>query len=81
MRAVVGLLDEGTGKLFSLRLVETTLDGIRLLQLLQSEDEQLRIVLVVERSVDNTMSLALHSTLDRETYGNGMGENLRLSSQ
>ena len=44
---VISLLDQS--KLLTLRLVKTTLDRVRFLQLLKSEHEKLRIVLVVER--------------------------------
>ena len=47
VRVVVCLLDER--ELLTLRLVEPALHRIRLLQLLQREDKELRIVLVVKR--------------------------------
>ena len=48
MRIVVRLLDER--KLLALRLIETALYGVRFLELLKSEDQKLRVVLVVERA-------------------------------
>jgi hypothetical protein len=56
VRVVVGLLDEG--ELLSLRLVETSLDGVRLLELLEGEDEELRVVLVGERGEGDRRELA-----------------------
>lgn len=56
MRVVVRLLDEG--ELLSLRLVQTTLDAIRFLELLEREDEELRVVLVREGRERNRRELA-----------------------
>ena len=47
VRVVVGLLNEA--HLLALRLVEARLDGVRLAQALQRQDEQLGVVLVAER--------------------------------
>ena len=47
VRVVVCLLNER--QLLTLRLVQAALDGVRLLQLLKRQDEQLRVVLVVQR--------------------------------
>lgn len=44
VRVVVGLLDQG--ELLALRLVQATLDAVRLLELLEGEDEELGVVLV-----------------------------------
>lgn len=51
VRVVVGLFDEG--EFFTLRLVESSLDTVRLLELLESEDEEFRVVLVRERRERN----------------------------
>ena len=47
MRVVVRLLDEA--ELLPLRLVQSTLHTVRLLQPLQRQDEQLRVVFIGER--------------------------------
>ena len=77
VRVIVSLFDER--QLFTLRLIQTPLDGVRLLQLLESKNQQLGVVLVVERAM-NAMSSSSRNVA-RTTYGNGMGENFRLSSQ
>ena len=63
MRVVVGLFDEG--ELLTLRLVETSLDGIRLLELLESENEELRVVLVGERGEGDRSELARFEPVNR----------------
>lgn len=47
MRVVVCLLDQG--QFFSLRLIQSTVNRVCLLELFEGEDEQFRIVLVRER--------------------------------
>lgn len=47
MRIVVGLFDES--ELFSLRLIETSFDTVRFLELFESENEELGVVLVGKR--------------------------------
>jgi hypothetical protein len=46
---VISLFDQS--QFFTLRLVQTTLDGISLLQLLESQYKQLRVVLIRKGSV------------------------------
>lgn len=56
VRVVVGLLDKA--ELLALRLVEPALDAVGLLEVLERQDEQLRVVLVVERRERDRRELA-----------------------
>ena len=60
MRIVVRLLDER--KLLALRLIETALYGVRFLELLKSEDQKLRVVLVVQGTIRTQISNANQHT-------------------
>lgn len=62
MRVVVRLLDER--ELLALVLVEATLDTVRLLELLEREDEELRVVLVRERREGDRGELARLEPVD-----------------
>jgi hypothetical protein len=62
VRVVVGLLHEG--ELLALRLVETTLDAVRLFELLEREYEELGVVLVREGREGNRGKLARLKPVD-----------------
>lgn len=71
VRVVVGLLDER--ELLSLRGVESTLDRVGLLELLEGKDEQLGVVLVRERREGDRSKLsALEPVDDRSVDGDGL---------
>ena len=81
VRVVVRLLDEG--ELLSLRLVQTTLDAVRLLELLEREDEELRVVLVRQRREGDGRELARLEPMDgRRVDGDGLlGRDVRLRAR
>ena len=71
VRVVVSLLDQP--QLLALTLVQTTLHTVRLLQPLQSQDQQLRVVLVGERGEgDGGEPAALQPVDCGGVYGNGL---------
>jgi hypothetical protein len=71
VRVVVGLLDER--ELLSLRGVESPLDRVGLLELLEGKDEQLGVVLVRERGEGDRSKLsALEPVNDRSIDGDGL---------
>lgn len=78
MRIVVCLFDEG--KFLSLGLIETTFDRVRLLQLLQRQNEQFGVVLVRERSAGDKLYSG-DQRFEEMTHGKGIGANFLLSSQ
>lgn len=61
-------------------LMSSTFDAVCLLQLLQSKNQKLRIVLVGEWPGHHVFSIG-SVIVFHETYGNGMGANFLLSSQ
>lgn len=79
MRIIVSLFNQS--QLLSLRGVQAALDAIRLLQLLQGEDEQLRVMLVRKRTEKRTYQSDPITNLQTGSYGNGIGANFLLSNQ
>lgn len=78
MRVVVRLFDER--ELFTLRLVESSLDRVGLLKLFESENEELRVVLVRKRGEGDRVELARFEPVngrgvDRYSF---FGRNVRL---
>lgn len=81
VRVVVRLLDEG--ELLALRLVEAALDAVRLLELLEREDEELRVVLVRQGRERDRRELARLEPVDgRRVDGDGLlGRDVRLRAR
>src|SRR5258708_33649167 len=77
MRIIVSLLNEG--QLLSLGLIQAPLDGVSLLQLLESEHEQFCVMLVRQWTTTNISSRDMPQ--ETRPYGKGIGANFRLSSQ
>ena len=72
MWVVERLLDQG--ELFTLRLIQTALDTVRLLELFERQDQQLGIVLEVERREGNR----LETPAFKPVYGRRVNRHSRL---